>query len=223
MWRLALCVPFFSACRTNLKEPGLECVLDSDCPNALLCVQNQCASVECYAHDDCGYGYLCQDDGFCAVGCNEYAACPAGEACDDGLCMPETCVDTELDCALGELCEAGVCTEPDFPLCQSCTFSDWQNAPLENGACVIYTFDTSRTCSWPDSTSCPDFWSCFPSDGLGLSSDGFCVASFWYLYCSEQVDCPRGLSCDIILGDNEPAVCWADCLPFLENGFVESQ
>ena len=200
-----------------------ECVLDSDCPDDLLCVQNQCASVECYGHSDCGYGYLCQSDGFCELGCNDSATCPAGEACVDGFCEPNVCENTELDCAIGELCEDGVCAQPDFPLCQPCSFSDWQQSSLETGECVIYTFDTGLSCTWPEDSGCPEYWSCFPEDGVGSTSAGFCVASFWYLYCAEQSDCPRGLSCDMILGDNEPSVCWADCLTVLENDFLEAE
>ena len=211
------------ACTPSNKADNDDCVIDSDCPDALLCVQNQCASVECYGHSDCGYGLMCLNDGTCALGCNEDAPCPAGEQCVNGECHSATCVNTELDCALGEWCLDGVCEQPDFPICQACDFEDWQQSSITNGECVIYTFDRERSCHWPDTGACPEHWSCFPLDGTGEDPDGFCVASFWYLYCSDQDGCPRGLTCDSILGDNEPLVCWADCVTLLEGGYLENE
>ena len=48
------------SCRIDSKGNARECILDFDCPDALLCVQNQCASVECYSHMTVA-GYLVSD------------------------------------------------------------------------------------------------------------------------------------------------------------------
>lgn len=212
---------FSSGCRTDVKSNGSECLTDAECVDKKLCVQGVCASVECYDNADCSYGMFCDDKGVCETGCNDEADCPSGEHCVEGMCEPETCDDTQLDCEMGEWCDSGSCLTPDFPNCHSCGFEDWQDTSTGKGDCIIYTFDPNTSCTWPNSDPCPELWSCFPEDGVGEISSGFCVASFWYLYCDPDLACPRGFSCEEILGADEPEVCWADCGYLLGNGFLQ--
>ena len=49
---------------------------------------------------------------------------------------------------------------------------------MADGECVIYTFDRDLPCLWPNSSACPEHWSCFPQDGIGAEPDGFAWLHF---------------------------------------------
>lgn len=214
-------VVFISACSGPHKQVPNACVVNTDCGGDTLCIQGDCSSVSCYYSRDCDYGEYCDALGECIAGCEEESDCEAGEYCENGLCEPMVCTETALDCLLGEWCNEGECQEPDFPLCDSCSFTDWQTQPNVGGECVIYTFDLEQSCIWPDSSSCPEHWTCFPSDATGENPNGFCAASFWYMDCHETLACPRGFNCTAVFGEEDPMLCWEDCEYYIVNGYLE--
>jgi len=101
--------PFFSC----TPEPMPECIVDSDCPSQLACIDEQCqnpctviqpcqAPAECRVIDTapvrtmicrCPDGYVGGNDGQCrpveplkALGCTADIQCPSDKACFNGIC-----------------------------------------------------------------------------------------------------------------------------------------
>lgn len=199
------------------------CHNNVDCLSGEQCLEGQCVHVDCLGSSDCALEEYCSPLGECVTGCKEDSDCVAGEECSAGQCVSMPCRTAQLDCAYGEECLDGVCEPSPLPSCALCGFSDWQGTVDAAGAmaCVFYTYDLAESCNWRED-NCVSDARCYPQDGEGNVEDteGFCVQSYWYKFCSVDTDCPRPFVCkQDVYGDGSGRnVCWADCPFWREQG-----
>ena len=202
------------ACTTKSTIDLSECYNSAQCEHNAACIDGSCYEVSCRDNQGCDLQQVCQE-GECVSGCQTAEDCFAGESCLEGSCQTGVpCRTPQLDCSYGEDCIDGVCQDSGFPFCQPCTFSDWQNTPNGYQECVIYTYTLEETCVW-EHTQCSGDLSCYPTDQIGNTEEGFCIASYFFRSCEADSDCPRPFTCneDIYRDGSGVNVCWADC-PF---------
>jgi hypothetical protein len=190
---------------------------EADCTNNAqcdgICIEGQCVLADCITSLDCALQEYCQA-GECQTGCAESSDCLAGQQCSNSECIERSCRTAQLDCDYGEDCIENACQPSDFPLCHLCGFEEWQNSPNGEQECILYNFTPLASCLWP-SEECHDDSSCYPTDGLGDTQDGYCLQSFLFQRCSSDASCPRPFVCkhDVYSDGSDVNVCWADC-PF---------
>jgi hypothetical protein len=101
---------------TGVGEP-LACVLNSDCPGALVCLSGLCHA-QCAAAKDCPANQRCVQTAstptcqlLSEAHCVHNSDCVVPLVCAPDLQCRNQCV-TARDCITGELCVTGVCANP---------------------------------------------------------------------------------------------------------------
>ena len=196
-----------------------ECYNDTQCGDRGVCISGICTEVSCRDNEDCELREICQA-GECVSGCLSTADCLSGESCLDGICQAGfPCRTAQLDCPYGQDCIEGSCRQTDFPFCQPCDFSAWQDSPNGERECIIYSYTLEESCLW-EQTECSGDLSCYPADQIGAVEEGFCIESYFFRPCRLDSDCPRPFTCkeDVYQDGSEVGVCWADCPFWRERG-----
>jgi hypothetical protein len=96
-------------------EQQVECISGvRECPEGLLCLNNECESFVCTADTDCASGRRCQvNTGLCRD-CLTDAECPGNQTCnvDFKQCMEAmTGCTADADCLDGRVCASNVCED----------------------------------------------------------------------------------------------------------------
>lgn len=178
------------------------CAVDTDCPGADVCVDNECVPAACDGESGCGPNQVCCD-GTCALGdCCSDADCPGATVCLDsgngiptcevvlcaaeddcdlgavccgGVCQQTACCDTDVDCAAGALCCDGACIPcPDGGVCGA--------AGTGTCACPGGQMECAFGCA-----ACCEDGDCGSGEGC---NGGICVA-----LCAVDSDCDANEAC----------------------------
>ncbi len=193
------------------------CLVDGDCSEGSLCIENLCTPLAetCRFDFQCAAGFACTNNR-CQMLCGPETRCPSGTSCQDSLCQPNfgecidssECPDLATNCVEGTClrrCDQGcdaateVCDAQGF--CRARTLPD-PNAPTPfcrddldcNGTlCVegVCRTECDISASAPDDI-CASYDGQVPLCG----SDNLCYAESELLSdCSAQSECLSGESC----------------------------
>ncbi len=94
--------------------PGAECVVNLDCPESSICVQETCVCITgcnpCGGDQDCPAGLTCLD-GICRGGraCTQDEQCAPAQGCIDFECVANVSCAFNEECEDGQICSDGFC------------------------------------------------------------------------------------------------------------------
>ena len=188
------------------------CKVDTDCPNAKICVNDVCVPQQCEEDEDCKKDEICVETnnshGRCepVEGCKNDEECAANEICEDYVCVPQQC-ETDQDCAKDEVCaeidnEHGRCVVDD-----QCKYDrDCEKGKeCDKGEC-------KNICSGKDPQFCPgkddnDRDKCCSADEVcGFESDGDATCTS---VCFENKKCQGNTKLCKRVGSNHYNQCVA--------------
>ncbi len=238
---------FFIGCSSEVptQDPkaaaGSNCNNSAECPDGLLCLQNQCIESDCITSDDCLLQEYCNDTFQCEEGCQTDTDCYSGYTCDStsNSCQAYECRDTQLDCEIGEFCnqQTGQCYTDSRRHCLQCTEDQIYYTPPSDGICLLSEEKGACTIDiFLSASGCNVGEVCFPADidaFLAAQSSfdlnpqvGICYISHKYLYSdtTSTEPCPRGFSSVPISysdGTTSEPVCVGDCAYYLNNGYLD--
>jgi hypothetical protein len=153
-----------------------ECVDHGECATGELCLQGQCTVVDCVSSDACALGSYCDPDAHtCTEGCLGEEDCLGGDTCDVDArtCVVGVCVDTEIDCAVGERCDDGAC-ESVGKMCTECQRTS--DCPTAREECLL-DIDGNGHC-YPEcqvETDCPAGFDCLEIQTGPGQTQSFCI------------------------------------------------
>ncbi len=160
--------------------PPVECATTSSCRLNEACIDLTCVEVDCRSNAECPIENVCNHETFaCEPGCTSSDDCFVGDRCDvvEGVCVPRTCTNTQLDCEFGERCnrDTGRCKKDPDPHCDRC------GSPFAcgtEGICAISSIDGLSYCFLqcsPESFDpCPAGMQCTGTTEGGFFCVGVC-------------------------------------------------
>lgn len=190
----------------SVAKTGTPCTSDGVCGALGTCLVDEPGG---YCTTSCLDEGMCPEEGtecvskldgsmVCRASCDEASPCRSGYDCHQGLCIPQTNLQTPIgqECANDDACGDGFCAQEGFPqgyCTQECFDGDPQGCP-DASSCVVLK----------DKGTC--FASCTKNDdcrqGHECVGDQFCIPKLVALdvpvgdACTSDADCREGM-CDM--------------------------
>lgn len=184
------------------------------CPAGLTCdADGVCILPGCQSDNDCDVArtYCDTTTGDCVEGCNSDDDCGAFELCHTATstCEAQGCRGKDVSCNLGEWC----CGHEAYGDPSSCP------APVEEGSCFLTPEPWCRTCE--DNDDCADITTlghasyCYELTQQDEQGNDVSLGKFCSVGCESNLDCPRGLQCQMELPTDQEGVTTQGCLAAL--------
>lgn len=188
------------------------------CPAGLECgAGGVCLLPGCQSDNDCNVArtYCDTTTGECVEGCNSDDDCGAFELCETATntCKAQGCRGKDVSCNLGEWC----CGHEVYDDASTCP------APVAEGECFLAPDPWCRTCE--DNDDCADIDNfgfpsfCYELTQQDENGEEVSLGKFCSVGCNSNLDCPRGIPCQMELPTDQEGVTTQGCLAALCAGF----
>jgi hypothetical protein len=181
------------------------------CPAGLTCeAGGLCDQPGCQSDNDCQVArtYCDLTTNECVEGCNSDDDCGAFEVCAlaTNECQAQGCRGKDVSCNLGEWC----CGKEAFADASTCPSS------VADGSCFLTPEPWCRTCN--DNADCADINAfgfasyCYELQRQDEQGNTVPIGKFCSVGCNSNLDCPRGIQCQLELPTDQDGVTTQGCI-----------
>jgi hypothetical protein len=151
-----------------------------------VCQEGQCVVGSCTSNLDCPMEQTCNGR-TCRPGCDSSNDCYPGDVCNlaEGMCEPEGCRDTHLDCGYKEFCNTatGECYEAGGPYCRPCSSRNViEDCNGGDAAGTNQCWNNYCTVDCSNGRECPSGFQCFPFQNAQGEVVTFQCLTYCWLY-----------------------------------------